>query len=302
MKNQESPPSTAVNRKQPASKSVDALVGEVNAFLDHPRAHEILLGEWLHDSSLPAPSAELLDYFAGEALCAPGRLTVFHLAETAGVSDAVKRLIHDLKVTPPIGARSSVVATLQRQKLLRLVRVGKGGSGVNSLGWWLLLWGFRNDSADHPLFPQGERRMAQVMFQAMMLRAVFYQDVKRLEGLAEAARASLLPSEINPPAAHLIAVQMFRWMPYLREKLGRSPQKSEMQFFLLDLHTGLSDSPKDWSEAAKIIRFEQPDRSKRVDRDLLLKIVVQAKNEGPAVKLKVSWRTSPHRVGDDLPK
>ncbi|MCX6878700.1 MAG: hypothetical protein NTW21_33540 [Verrucomicrobia bacterium] len=304
MKKPEVPPSKSGNRKQSGNGSrADTVLRELNDFLDHPLSAEILLGEWLYDSSLPIPSAGLLDFFATELLCASGKLTRFIHAETADANDTIKQLVSELKSAPSARVREEVDGAFALLRIVSFSVVSKGGAGANSLGWWLALWSFWGYSGEEQMFPEGERRLAQTMLHSMMLRAVFFHDVTRLEGLAEAVRVSKHQSGFKPPQAHLIALRMLRWMPYLTEKLGSPPQKSEMRYFLLEMYPGLSDSPKEWSAAAKIIRFQRSERGKRANTNLLLKIVAQAKKNGPSVKRKPSLRVPPHQMGgDDLPK
>ena len=62
------PGKSQTKAKAGGKERVDALLRELDAFLDEPRADEILLGEWLHDETLPIPSPELLEFFAIELL------------------------------------------------------------------------------------------------------------------------------------------------------------------------------------------------------------------------------------------
>lgn len=293
-KSQEPAPLTGNRRVRPSYQDrVDNVFSELEVFLNNPRADEILLNEWLHDVSLPIPSAELLDFFAAELLYNLGKYSWRHCAETTGIKNTIKKLVLELKATPQAIVRVYIDITLKREKLLSFSVVNKGGTMKNSLSWWLALWSYWGDYDEKKIFPEGNRRLAQHMLQSMMLRAVFCNDVTRLEGLAEAVRVHKRKSKFNPPQAHQIAFMMFTWMPYLKEKLGRFPQKSEMQFFLLKMYPDLSDSPKEWSAAAKSIRFQTSERGKKADFNLLLKIVREATKDGPKVKKRPSFRC-PH--------
>ena len=87
---------SAYRMKAYSKVRADALHRELETFLAHPRADEILLNEWLYDASLPAPSAELLEYFSNDILYNPEKYLRYISAEDKGANDTIRNHVLEL--------------------------------------------------------------------------------------------------------------------------------------------------------------------------------------------------------------
>lgn len=270
---------------------MDALLRELDAFLDEPRADEILLGEWLHDKTLPIPSPELLEFFAIELLLGFGKYLRYFVAGNDGTKEAVSQFVAEMKLLPTGPKRKLVSYAVARINLLSI-----GGIKGHVAYWWTCIAGLNMESELGVTINAGERRMTRLLIESMTLRAIFTNDVPRLEGLVKAVRADRDKEEFKTKNSEQIAFQIIRWHPYLAEKLGRRPQQSEMKVFLLEACQGsLKDHDSHWADAAKLARFYPEDgkRKRRADDSLLVKLGLEARGKEPKVKRVSSWRQPP---------
>lgn len=288
-----------LDRMNPTDRAfVSILHSELEALLKERRSTEILLGEWLHDNTLPIPSAELLEYLAMELLMGIGRFFRFAVASKDGTKAFVSHFVAELKSSPAEYRMKTVAYALARKKVY-----GLAGIKGTCMPWQLCITGMELGDPGAPLLDAGKRRVVRLLIESMTLRAIFTSDVARLEGLARIVRINRDNEEFKNTKSEQIAFQMLRWYPYLADKLGGNPQKSEMQFFLLEMFPSLSDSPKEWSAASKLITFRRRERGKKADTGLLLKIAKEAKRNGPNVKRVPAWRRPPFATeSEDLPK
>ncbi len=289
---------------------VDSLLCELDDFLDEPRADEILRGEWLHDATLPIPSAELLELFAIELLFGFGKYERFYIADRDGIQKAISLFIAEMKHLPLAPRRDLVTFAIARMNILSLTGITR-----KSLHWWPSILGLQADVGfEGTSMFAGMRRVTRHMIEALTMRAIFQGDAPCLEGLVEVVRKGGVNAAFKPTSGQEIALQILRWTPYLVEKLARAPSKTETQTFLLSLYPGLSDSPATWTEVRKSFRFEVAEsRSRRIDKFLIEKLAREAstletlarqgKGKDPTRKKVPSWRLPPKNLpAEDVQK
>jgi hypothetical protein len=202
------------------------LLAEVESFIAHPRAAEILLNDWLHDAALPIPSPELIAYFSLRLLGGNG--SILEKVATLDRFAAAQAIVDAFREESPAERLASIERCRRRIECLKLLVSGRKGSFNPHMAEWLpVLEPFLHPGTS-PL-SQGFRSLSRGVLEAMVLRAVFHYDVKRLEALTTSLRVIRDGQEIIPPHAQRIAAEVIRWLPWLQENLRRFPTKEEFK-------------------------------------------------------------------------
>lgn len=282
------------SRKRPNNRQVRLLFEELEVILKHPRAADIMLGEWFYNDDLSVPSTELLEFFAWDLLCGFGRMARF--LETGNERQhAVGKYVVELQSMPEDSRWNSIVYAVARRRIAEL-----GGARLHVLHWWPALTSMGLDTDELPQIQDGKRRLARFVLELMTLRATFMSESLYLEGLVEAVRSK--PQK--PQASHEIAFRMLEWHPYLTNELERVPSRMELEVFLKEVYPDVSDSSATWTEARKLValRTAEP-RRRKIDRDQIITLARNAGKVGPKVVRLPSWRKLPFfGAGEDVQK
>lgn len=255
------------------------LLEELNDFIDHPHAEEILLSDWLHDGSLPIPSPELIAYISSRLLTGPGIVSEVSALDRWDAAMAVVQAFRD---EPPERRERSIENVRLRVECLRLIDSGKKGSQNDYIPEWmpiLLDFCFPEDEEDSRK-PAGVRSLARGILETMMLRAVFHMDAPRIEALGSALRIVRDNEEIATPNAKLIASRVIRFIPWLPERLGRLPTKEEFKLFLRTLYPDEMPQSRDepFTNGFRLIGYNGPDNHrKKMDSNLIVRLALEVR-------------------------
>ena len=274
------------SRMRPNNKQVKVLFEDLEVFLQCSRAPDIMLGEWFFDRSLAVPSAQLLGFFAWDLLYGVGKYERF-LEAGVDWQRTVRKYVIDLRTIHIDSLWNSVVYAMARQKIAEMC-----GKRHHVLYWWPVTAVRNLDKVIE--IEGGKRRLTRFVLELMTLRATFMGDFPYLEGLAEALREDGDSAPCKPQKAQEIAFQMLRWHRHLAEKLGRIPSKAELEQFIQEVHPDISDATATWSDASKFVELAFTSlRGKKIDKDLIIKLALEARKTGPVVKRVPSWRSVP---------
>lgn len=278
---------------------VDAVERDLDALLANPRATEVVLNEWFMDASLPVPSPELIEFFAMDLLYGSGKIERFITAAAKGAAEAVRYRVLELSALPPASRRISIELATARSKVMALL-----GLKPDVLHSYMVVSCLFSDSTEYPNVDQGERCLIRLLVESVTLRAIWFCDGPRLDGLGQAVRVSAGTYQFKPKEREVIALQILQWHSYLSDELERPPSKTEMEMFLRSIYPDVSESSATWSDAWKLIGLPTiTPRSKRIDRDQIIKLARRAKVQGPKVRRIPRWRVPPNfGAGEELQK
>lgn len=277
-------------KRQESRERIAVLNEEFEALLDNPRAAEILTNEWLHDDTLPIPSVRLIELISVQLLHDPGSYRSIITAAEKGILEAMRSYVKECRECTSTIRKRLVGLSVARMHLFSFVYA----LDQNMLGWWLAKESFKMDGFEGTVLPIGKRRLARCTLEALTLRAFLLDDQPQVEGLSEVTRLNIGHRESHLTSSQLVARNMFIWLPFLNEKLGRAPSPTEMKGFLVTLYPNLTKSDTTWSEARRnYFQWDVRSRTRKIDQSQILKIARQAIKEGPYVKRIRSWRTPP---------
>jgi hypothetical protein len=265
-------------RWNPNSRQVEQLFNKVDAFIWSPRAADAFLGEWLHDDSLPVPSAEVLEFFAWDMLLGVGKYQRFIDAEIDW-QKTVREYLRDLRFMSEDSLWNFISHAIARKKIAEFC-----GASCFDLHWWpaLTTLGMEDEGLDSiPQLSAGKRRLARFVLEQMTLRATLLKEVLYLNGLA----AFVSGKESKPQMCQQIAFRIIDWNPYLSHELERSPSKTELQYFLQQIYPKISDSPATWADAHKLVKVRTAEpKSCKIDKSHIEKLAERAVKAAPGVK------------------
>lgn len=274
-----------VIRLKPGNRQVRALFDELEEFLKNPRAADILLGEWLHDEILPPPSPELLEYFALDIFYGDGKYDRF-LKVGSELTTAIRKYITDQSGVSENSRWNSVFYALARRRILEL-----GGASGSVLHWQPALLEFLSGESEIPIVDAGRRRLSRFFIEAMTSRAVFMQDVPRLESLVDVVRSNRNGRIADPQVADGLALQLLGWHSHLTQRMGRNPSNRELEIFLQNVYPDITIAKASWSAAHKLLdlpRFSL--QGKKIDEHLIVNLALKARRTGPKATKVPSWR------------
>jgi hypothetical protein len=269
--------SQAIHRRM-LSKREASLLDELEALLKNPRACEILANDWLHDGTLQVPSLELMRYFACRMLTGYGVKIKATMHDRNGFIDW---LVKHLRSETEEGRVSSIPRTLRRLDCFKYLHTGKN-CDPNLHEWLPLLWPYLypetpEGDTDAVRVAAGERMIARGLIEAMMHRALFTMDYKRLESLAAAMKIIRQSKSMKPTVENRVMGEILRWLPYLEERLDRLPSRAELEAFIRERAAFMSDDDfaerrHPWAKAYKNLKYPSEKRTIRMDRDLIQKL------------------------------
>jgi hypothetical protein len=269
---------------------IEKLNAEFKELLDNPRADEILSNDWLHDETLSIPSIALIQLVSVQLLHIQRGWRWCLVAGNQGLLEAIRLFLKESR------GYSNEIRERQVKVSVARMHIASFAFGLNqdTLGWWLAKQSFQFDAFQETVDPLGKSRLARYMLELLTLRAFYFNDLQQLEGLCAITRIEKGNREYPLTSSQRIAREIFVWLSFLSEKLGRSPSISEMKMFLLQINRDLSDNDVTWSQATKFyIKWDLVPRSRKTDPNQILKIARDAKKEGPMVKVVPSWRRDP---------
>ncbi len=261
------------------------LLQEVESFVNHPRAAEILLNDWLHDGSLPIPSPELISYFAFRLLTGG----VVNEAAALSRNELANKIVEAFRKEDSAQRCKDIERVRRRLAYVTLSATGKKGTFSPHMPEWLpVLDAFLYPEILSPRGPkntkrdQGVRILARGIMEAMMLRAVFCLDVPRMEALSSTLRIIRAADEIAPPHHMRIAAEVLRWVPWLEDRLRRLPTKAEFKVFLETAYPDkmpATDDQAPYTKAFKLIGYEgPPNHNRKMDRGFIVTLGNEVKS------------------------
>lgn len=251
------------------------LLAEVEAFIAHPRAEEILLNDWLHDSALPIPSPELIAYFSLRLLGGTG---ILEKVATLDRLDAARAIVAAFRDETRSDRLASIERCRRRIECLKLLVSGRKGSFNPHMAEWLPVLEPFLHPGDTPL-SQGFRALSRGVLEAMILRAIFHYDVKRIEALTASLRVIRDRQEIIPPHAQRIAAEVIRWLPWVQGNLQRFPTKEEFKAFLRSVYPDeMPERDEPFVAAYQLIGYQGPaDHRRKMDAALITRLALTAR-------------------------
>ena len=267
----------ASNGIQDRANLEKSLRGELEELLRNPEAELILLNDWLHYETLSQPSFELIQYIAFRLLTGGG---IVRFAAAHSRDQVAAKILEELRKETAEERDESISRTLRRLESFRFFHTGKKGALNPHVHEWLpILWPYlyppqTDETPESITYAHGARAIARGIVEAMIHRALFRQDSLRLEGLAVAIQVIRDNAAPQPTNSNRIAGEILRFLPSLSEELERSPSKSEIEQFLLEVLPGrLSERREDWTVAFRKIGYPADlDRRSKSDSNQILKI------------------------------
>lgn len=258
-----------------------ALAREIHEIIHHERAAEIFANGWLHDGQIPCPSVGAMCFFAGRFLRGQGlKEQVGSTGEFGG--DAIQAAIDQMKSEDELGLTTSIIETKSAEfeaQRFHLSGIRADPTENHKHEWWDIVDRFLlPDPKENTVVQAGERIVARKCLEALMLRAAFTSDVKRIRALADVMELLSGQSRLKISNAQRIAALVRREFGPLNHRLGRPPSKSEIKEFLLGVADDLSDDGNAWAQAFKMLAWpEDDDRRGRKDGDMISKLITEVR-------------------------
>lgn len=252
-------------RQRIAQKST-VLLKEFESLRTNSRLTDILNSFFLYDEEIDAPSEDLISLIAGVILDDRDLLkTLNDLTVEDGIAEIADRIAQT-----KIETSQKIAKEEAEHQILFSLFYPDDGEGERLSKWRRLVKTMRDPKETI------DRIFAQKVIDVMVARAIWHLDYQSLEALARVNKEIATNSYEKVSASREVTRQIIRHEEYLSDKLKRPPSKTEIKDFLLGIDDSLSDSPKLWSKAFKLLGWtSKSDRKmKSADKDIITKLIL----------------------------
>lgn len=242
-----------------------ALAAELDVLLSHPECESIISNDWLHNESLPVPSAELIHYFAFRLFIGNGN---DRAAEEKDRKALISYIIEEFRKETTEARAESIPRILDRIDCMKWSNTGKKGTDPFLHEWLPTVSEFLNSPR-----ADGRRILARGFLETLTLRAIHTRDHARIHSLAKAVRIITHGEAAPQSVENRVMGEILRTFPYLREELERCPSRAEIECFIKERarvmgEKEFSDDGTPWSNAFRELGYPAEPRKIRMPETL----------------------------------
>ena len=229
-------------------------------------------GYFIYDGSLNAPSNDLILLIFNSLLRDKSLLeSLYNISEEEGFAKIAALIAKTKEDTI-----SNIAFLEARRQVMFSLLYKHDNEGERASHWWPLVDTLRSSNSSI------ERLLAKKAIDLLVSRALWHLETENLETLALVTKEFSSGTYDKGTNARRIAHDIIEGETFLSEKLKRHPIKSETKEFLLGVNEDLSDSPKDWANAFKLIGMSNDeDRTQKKDTEEITRLINEVNRAAP---------------------